>query len=203
MEAQKKRCWVEISLGNIEYNYRQMRERLPAGCRFLGVVKANAYGHGAVEVARTLESAGADYLAVAFIDEAIELRKHGITLPVLILGYTSPEYTAELIEHDITQAVVDIESGYSYAAEAERLGKKLKCHLKLDSGMGRLGFRSEFDAGKIVEMLKLPGLDFEGVFTHFSMSDINGDAYTQVQDNAFVRYVQELESLWCKKWEKV
>ena len=89
MDAQKKRCWVEISLDNIEFNYRQMREKLPDGCRFLGVVKANAYGHGAVEVAKVLENAGADYLAVAFIDEALELREHGIRLPILILGYTS------------------------------------------------------------------------------------------------------------------
>lgn len=203
MDAQKKRCWVEISLDSIEYNYRQMREKLPDGCRFLGVVKANAYGHGAVEVARVLEKAGADYLAVAFIDEALELREHGIRLPILILGYTSAEYTAELIEHDIAQAVVDIESGYAYAAAAEKLGKPLKCHLKIDSGMGRLGFRSESNSEKLAGLLDLPSLNFEGVFTHFAVSDINGDEYTQQQYESFITRVQELESLCNKKFDLI
>ena len=139
MEAQKKRCWAEISLANIEHNYRQLRSKLPKECKFLGVVKANAYGHGAVQVAGLLENAGADYLAVAFIDEAIELRRHGISLPILVLGYTFPEYTAELIEYDITQAVGSVESGMEYARIAGSLGKPLKCHLKIDSGMGRTG----------------------------------------------------------------
>jgi len=201
MDAQKKRCWVEISLDNIEHNYRQMRAKLPDGCRFLGVVKANAYGHGAIEVAKVLEDAGADYLAVAFIDEALELREHGIRLPILILGYTSAEYTAELIEHDITQAVVDIESGYAYAAEAKRIGKPLKCHLKIDSGMGRLGFRDRSDAAELAKLLTEPYLDFEGVFTHFAVSDINGDEYTQLQYDSFISRVQELEELSDKKFD--
>lgn len=201
MDTRKKRCWAEISLDNIEYNYRQMRAKLPEDCRFLGVVKANAYGHGAVEVAEVLENAGADYLAVAFIDEALELREHGIGLPILVLGYTAAEYTVELIEHDITQAVVDIESGYAYAAEAEKIGKPLKCHLKIDSGMGRLGFRPESDAARMSEMLKLPYLDFEGVFTHFAVSDINGDDYTQEQYDSFLTRVQELEGLCDKKFD--
>lgn len=201
MDAQKKRCWVEISLDNIEYNYRQMRAKLPEDSRFLGVVKANAYGHGAVEVAKVLEDAGADYLAVAFIDEALELREHGIRLPILILGYTSAEYTAELIEHDITQAVVDIESGYAYVAEAEKIGKPLKCHLKIDSGMGRLGFHDRSDAAELAELLTEPCLDFEGVFTHFAVSDIYGDEYTQQQYDSFISRVQELEELSDKKFD--
>lgn len=203
MEAQKKRCWAEISLDNIIYNYRSMRNRLSHECKFLGVIKANAYGHGAVEVARVLEAAGADYLAVAFIDEALELRESGIKLPVLVLGYTSPEYTRELIEHDITQAVVDYESGCEYAKAAEKLGKVLKCHLKLDSGMGRVGFRKDFSADKIADLLALSQLHFEGVFTHFAVSDINGDEYTQVQYESFMSRVNELETISGKKIDLV
>ena len=203
MDAQKKRCWAEISLDNIEYNYLQMRRQLPENCRFLGVVKANAYGHGALEVAGALEAAGADYLAVAFIDEALELRKHEITLPILVLGYTSPEYISELIECGITQAVTDLESGYAYAREAEKLGKKLKCHLKIDSGMGRLGFRGDAAAEKIAELLKLSWLECEGVFTHFAVSDINGDTYTQTQYDEFVTRVNELEKFSGKNFELI
>ncbi len=203
MNVQKKRCWAEISLDNIEYNYRRMREKLPEGCRFLGVVKANAYGHGAVEVAKVLEDAGADYLAVAFIDEALELREHGISLPMLVLGYTAAEYTAELIEHNITQAVVDAEVGYAYAAEAEKLGKPLKCHLKIDSGMGRLGFRKDSSCDKLAELLKLPYLNFEGAFTHFAVSDINGDVYTHKQYENFMGRVQKLETLNGKKFDLI
>lgn len=203
MEAQKKRCWAEISLDNIIYNYRSMRNRLSHECKFLGVIKANAYGHGAVEVARVLEAAGADYLAVAFIDEALELRESGIKLPVLVLGYTSPEYTRELIEHDITQAVVDYESGCEYAKAAEKLGKVLKCHLKLDSGMGRVGFRKDFSADKIADLLALSQLHFEGVFTHFAVSDVNGDEYTQVQYESFMSRVNELETISGKKIDLV
>jgi len=203
MDAQKKRCWAEISLDNIEHNYRQMRQKLPQGSGFLGVVKANAYGHGAIEVAKVLEDAGADYLAVAFIDEALELREHGIALPILVLGYTAAEYTAELIEHNITQAVIDTEIGLAYAAQAEKLGKPLKCHLKIDSGMGRLGFRKDNSIDNSVELLHLPYLDFEGVFTHFAVSDISGDAYTQEQYEDFISRVQELETRSGKKFDLI
>ncbi|MDD6189929.1 MAG: alanine racemase [Clostridiales bacterium] len=203
MTAQKKRCWAEISLDNIEYNYRQMRKRLPEGCRFLGVVKANAYGHGALKVAGLLESIGADYLAVAFIDEAIELRENGIKLPILVLGCTAPEYTAELIKYNITQSVGSVEAGMAYAEAASETGKVLKCHLKIDSGMGRLGFRAQSETNKIAELLDNPWLDFEGAFTHFAVSDINGDKYTEVQYRRFIDTVQELENIWGKKFALV
>ena len=98
----QKRTWAEVSLDNISHNYRAIRAALPEGCRFLGVVKADAYGHGAVAVARLLESEGADYLAVSCLDEAMELRSAGITMPLLILGHTPSEYTETLIDNDIT-----------------------------------------------------------------------------------------------------
>ena len=105
----QKRTWAEINLDNIVHNYRAIKDRLPEGCRYLGVVKANAYGHGANAVAHTLEKAGADYLAVACLDEAVALRRDGILLPILILGHTPAEYVPELIANNITQAVTNEE----------------------------------------------------------------------------------------------
>src|SRR5574344_2008967 len=103
MNDLQKRTWAEISLGNIRHNYNAIRASLPVGCRFLGVVKADAYGHGALPVSRLLESEGADYLAVSCLDEALELRGGGVTMPILILGHTPREYTGVLIEKHITQ----------------------------------------------------------------------------------------------------
>ena len=102
MNDLQKRTWAEVSLENLRHNYMAIRAALPAGCRFLGIVKADAYGHGAPAVARLLESAGADYLAVSCLDEALELRAGGIKMPILILGHTPHEYTAALIENGIT-----------------------------------------------------------------------------------------------------
>jgi alanine racemase len=180
------RCWAEISLDSFEHNYRSMRSRLPEGCRFLGVVKANAYGHGAVKVARRLESAGADYLAVAYIEEAIELREAGIKLPVLILGRTSPQYARDVIEYGLTQAVTDLPTAREYSQAAEEEGKRMLCHIKLDSGMGRLGFSAVRDAGRAAEAASLKGLDVEGAFTHFAVSDEGDEEYTRAQFGSFM-----------------
>ena len=135
MGEMQKRTWAEISLNNIEHNFRAVKAALPAGCRYLGVVKADAYGHGALQVAHRLERAGADYLAVSCLDEAVELRRGGITMPILILGHTPAEYTKELIDNNITQAVTCKAKAEEYSAAAAALGKTLKVHIKLDTGM--------------------------------------------------------------------
>ena len=169
----KKRTWAEVDLGAIERNVRAMREKLPAGCRFLGVVKADGYGHGSVPVAKRLEKCGCEYLAVACLDELETLRAGGITLPVLILGFTPAQYASDLLRLNATQAVGKLAYAKELSAAAEAEGKKLKVHLKLETGMGRTGFRAygedELDAA--AEAVNLPGLDAEGVFTHFCVSD--------------------------------
>ena len=169
MTIDKSRTWAEISLENIKHNVRAIKAALPEHTRFLGVVKADAYGHGAVEAAGAILEAGGDYLAVACIDEAVKLRRAGISAPILILGITPPYFAEELLELGITQCVPSLE----YAeALSKRLGGVLKCHLKLDSGMGRTGFACrEESLVDIMQALKLPNLDFEGVFTHFAVSD--------------------------------
>ena len=105
MNDLQKRTWAEISLDGIRHNYEAIRRHLPQGCRFLGVVKADAYGHGALPVAKLLQEAGADYLAVSCLDEALELRDGGVSMPILILGHTPHESTQTLIENNITQTV--------------------------------------------------------------------------------------------------
>ena len=193
MNDLQKRTWAEISLDNIRHNYRAIRASLPAGCRFLGIVKADAYGHGALTVSRLLQEEGADYLAVSCLDEALELRQGGVTMPILILGHTPPEYTGTLIAMDITQTVTCLAKAVEYSAEAEKLGRDLKIHIKLDTGMSRLGFLcagSYFDEGvqNVIDACRLPGLEPEGVYTHFAVSDEEGEEneqYTREQFSLF------------------
>ncbi len=198
MDDRKKRTWAEISLGAIENNYRQMRAQLPAGCRFLGVVKANAYGHGAIEVSRLLTELGCEYLAVACLDEARQLREAGVALPILILGYTPPEYAAELAGLDITQAVGSLAVAKALSAALAGTGKTLKIHLKLETGMGRTGFRAfgDWDAEPAAEAAKLPGLCAEGVFTHFCVSDADEQTrrFTAVQLQRFKTAIAAIET---------
>ena len=202
MNDLQKRTWAEISLENLRHNYEAIRKSLPAGCRFLGVVKADAYGHGALPVSRLLQEAGADYLAVSCLDEALELRRGGITMPILILGHTPYEYTGTLIEENITQTVTCLAKALEYSAEAVRLGKELKIHIKLDTGMSRLGFLCAgdyFEEGvdNVIRSCRLPGLNPEGVYTHFAVSDEPGEdceAYTRAQFKLFMDVIDAVKS---------
>ena len=202
MNDLQKRTWAEISLENLRHNYEAIRKSLPAGCRFLGVVKADAYGHGALPVSRLLQEAGADYLAVSCLDEALELRRGGITMPILILGHTPYEYTGTLMEENITQTVTCLAKALEYSAEAERLGRSLKIHIKLDTGMSRLGFLCAgdyFEEGvdNVIRSCRLPGLNPEGVYTHFAVSDEPGEdseAYTRAQFRLFMDVIAAVKA---------
>ena len=202
MNDLQKRTWAEISLENLRHNYEAIRKSLPVGCRFLGVVKADAYGHGALPVSRLLQEAGADYLAVSCLDEALELRRGGITMPILILGHTPYEYTGTLIEEKITQTVTCLAKALEYSAEAVRLGKELKIHIKLDTGMSRLGFLCAgdyFEEGvdNVIRSCRLPGLNPEGVYTHFAVSDEPGETceeYTREQFRLFMDVIDAVKA---------
>ena len=200
MTDMTKRTWAEIDLGAIEHNYRAMREKLPVGCRFLGVVKADAYGHGAVEVAKLLEKLGCEYLAVACLDEVRILRRAGIAAPILILGYTPPAYAPELAELSATQAVGSLEMAKALSDALAVTGKTLKIHLKLETGMGRTGFRAfeGADMTPAVEAVRLPNLLAEGVFTHFCVSDgeANVRDFTNVQLARFKAACETIEEVW-------
>ena len=176
MNQLTKRTWAEIDLSNLEHNYLALRGMLPRGCRFLGVVKANAYGHGAIPVAKKLVDLGAEYLAVACLDEAVELRQAGIAAPILILGPTLPNFADELLKYDLTQSVQDMELAKALSCAAVKSGKNMKIHIKVDTGMSRLGFLCNEDTvddsvREIVKACSLPGLDAEGIFTHFATAD--------------------------------
>ena len=200
------RTWAEISLGNLEHNYRALRACAPDS-RFLATVKANAYGHGAVPVAKKLEELGADYLAAACLEEAVRLRKAGITAPILILGYTPPGLAGELVELDITQTVFTPELAKALSDAAGAAGKRAKIHLKADTGMSRLGVLCqdpEQAAAELAALCCLPHLDPEGIFTHFSVSDEEGEdseSYTMLQFTRFLDVLKELEEKYGRAFE--
>ena len=201
MESTLKRTWAEIDLDALAHNYNVLRKHIGENVKFLGVVKADAYGHGSVQVSRLLQNLGADYLAVSSIDEAIELRKNDITMPILILGHTPREQVAELIKYNITQAVTCQAKAIEYSEEAVKAGGTLKIHIKVDTGMSRLGYLCDndfFENGVegICHGCSLPGLDAEGIFTHFAVSDEMGEeneAYTRHQFKLFTDVIDAVE----------
>ena len=200
MNLDTKRCWAEIRLDNLEHNYRQLRSLAPHS-RFAGLVKANAYGHGAVPVARRLEALGADYLLVACLSEALELREAGVSAPILILGYTDPADTRVLLEQHITQTVYDPELARAHSDAAVAAGGRLRCHLKVDTGMSRLGLlcreeNVEQTADAFAALYRLPGLEPEGIFQHFADAD-TCPAYSEMQIGRFLALLNALEDRGC------
>ena len=196
MDTHTKRTWAEISLKNLEHNYLSLRSQLAEGVGIIGVVKADAYGHGAVPVARLLQELGCEYLAVTTIDEASELRESGINHPILILSPTPAAYADELAALDVAQAVGDIDQAREMSSILTKSGRTLKIHIKLETGMGRTGFTADNeDAYKhMFELLRLPALDAEGVFTHFAVSELRGDSFNTEQYDKFKKTVDRLES---------
>ena len=201
MKSTLKRTWAEINLDAIEYNYKKIKEHIGENVKFAGIVKADAYGHGSVKVGAKLQELGADYLAVSSIDEAMELRFNGITMPILILGHTPREQVDRLICFNITQAVTCEAKALEYSAEAVKCKGTLKIHIKVDTGMSRLGYLCEgehFEHGieGIVNVCKLPNLEAEGIFTHFAVSDEEGEEckeYTDHQLELFKSVITEVE----------
>ena len=175
------RCYAEISLEAIGHNIREVKKRLPEGVKLLGVVKANAYGHGAVPVASYLENQ-VDYFATATIEEAVELRENGISAPILILGFVSPSQYGDLVEYDITQTIDSYAQALALEKEAARQNRKAKAHLAVDTGMTRIGFQvTEHDADEAAKIADLPHIELEGMFTHFSCADQEDKTYCSMQ----------------------
>lgn len=194
MKWQKMRTWTEISLENLEHNYRALRGCITPDCKLMAVVKANAYGHGAVRVAQKLEELGADMLAVAALDEALELRVCGIKLPILVLGVTPPEFADEVVAHEITQAVTDLDTAKALSDAAAAAGVCAKVHLKVDTGMGRLGVPggdAKRAAAELAALCAFPNLEVEGIFTHFARAD-DDEKFTMLQ---FTRFLDVVETL--------
>lgn len=196
-----QRAWAEIDLDAIKHNLTEVKKQLHDGVKMMAVVKADAYGHGAVEVSKTALESGADWLGVALFDEAVQLRNSQIDAPILILGKISAEYIRELFEYNITPCVADIEFARLLSKEAVKCCQTIKVHLKIDTGMSRIGFlyddnsenrqRTEME---ILEISKLPGIEIEGAFTHFSLADSSDTQYTRMQYSRFcdiINYLKE------------
>ena len=192
-----KRTWADVNLDALAHNYGEIRAHIPAGCRFLGVMKADAYGHGAVPMSHALVELGAEYLAVSNLEEAVQIRRGGVRAPMLILGYTPPMYAENMIYLDLVQEVHSLEYAQALNDTLNGTNFILNVHLKVDTGMTRLGFHAD-DTGfaDMVQAAKLPHLHVEGVFTHFSVADSRQEAdvtYTRQQYDRFEQALQALD----------
>ena len=186
-------AWAEIDLGALNHNYQEIKKQLKPGVKLCAVVKADAYGHGAVPVARAAVEAGAAYLAVATLSEGIELREAGFTTPILLLGLVLPEEAADVVAYDITQVVCDEALPQALSEAAVLQQKTAKVHLKVDTGMGRIGVRPEEIGALAAKIAALPGLEIEGVFSHFAMADSRDKAYTKMQLTKFRQAIQAVK----------
>ena len=185
--------WAEVSLQALRHNYREIKKQLAAGVKLCAVVKANAYGHGAVAAARVAVEEGAEYLAVATLSEGIELRQAGFTTPILVLGLVMPEDAKDVVDYELTQVVCELSLAEALSREAVRQQKKARIHLKVDTGMGRIGVRPEEIGDLAASIAKLPNLEIEGMFSHFAMADCKDKSYTQKQLAAFKEAVAAVE----------
>ena len=197
LKPYQKRTWAEINLDSVKHNYNIIRSQLNNGTKLCCVVKANGYGHGAVQLSKLYENLGADFLAVSNVEEAIQLRKASINIPILILGYTDPQCAADLANNRITQCVFSFEYGESLSLNAVEQGVEVSIHIKLDTGMGRIGFQcTNGELDKAEKVCGMPGLKADGIFTHFASAD-EGDGgrdYTLGQFNKFMDSISYLEA---------
>lgn len=190
-----KRVYAKINLDNIQKNIKAVIEKFGKDITVMGIVKANAYGHGAVEVAKTLVEAGAGALGVAAIDEAVELRENGVTAPILILGQIFRQDYQAAIENDITCTVIDIVTAIGLSKKAGELGKKAKVHIKIDTGMGRIGFQPDENGEKeIKSVFELKNLSIDGAFTHFANADTTDKTSANAQKQKFLEFTDKLIS---------
>ena len=185
--------WAEINLEAIEHNVREIRKITANSTQICAVVKADAYGHGAVAVAKAALQAGADRLAVANISEALQLRQAGFTTPILVLGYTPESHAREVVDYNITQTVFSIVSAQALSQAAVAAGKVSNVHIKIDTGMGRIGISPEAAGAFASTVANLPGLTIEGVFSHFAVSDSRDKAFTYEQYNQFTKALQGIQ----------
>jgi alanine racemase len=185
-------AWVEIDTDAIGNNVREIRRHIGEKVQFIVVVKGDGYGHGAVEVGRVALANGADRLAVAMVDEALELRDHGITAPILVLGYTAPCQLAAAVDHDLTLALYTRQIAKELAAVAQEKGKVVKVHMKVNTGLNRIGVQPE-DAVEFARFVKgLAGIELEGIFTHFAKAAQKDKTDTERQLRVFNQVLEEL-----------
>lgn len=189
----RRPTWAEIDLKAIKHNIGSIREAA-AGARVMAVVKANAYGHGMLEVSRLCLEEGIDYLAVASLDEAMSLRDAGINVPILVLGYIPEEYASTIVANNIRVTIFNLSLARALSRAAVMLSKEAYLHIKIDTGMGRLGFLPDEKTLDIIgEIAALPGIKIEGIFTHFAEADIKDRSFTLEQLDIFKNFLMQLQ----------
>jgi alanine racemase len=187
-------AYAEVNLDNLAHNIREVRRLAGKEAQVMAVIKADGYGHGSTKIAQTLLDNGADRLAVAVLDEAIELRHAGFKAPIFILGYTQPERAEEVVKYDLEQSVYSLEAAAGLSKAAEAQGKTVQVHIKVDTGMGRIGLQANEESVNVIKSISaLPGINIKGVFTHFAVADEVDKAYTNMQFDKFKWICQELE----------
>ncbi len=182
--------YASVSLASIRHNIELMRSRLKPETKYLAIVKANAYGHGMEAVANRAMESGASYLGVAFSEEGVRLRLAGITAPILLLGATEEDHMDDVIRHGLTPTVFTMETLQLLQAHAAKLGMSCRVHIKVDTGMNRIGFTSEAAFTEAILLLKRsPNLVLDGLFTHFAVSELEDTSFTLLQSERFRRYI--------------
>lgn len=188
-------AWVEIDLDCLAHNMREIRRLVPEPTLVTAVIKANGYGHGAVAIGQTFLENGADRFAVATLGEALELRQAFSNTDILILGYVPESGFSALVESDIISAVFDVHQAKKLSEEAIRQGRTVRVHIKIDSGMHRLGFGcDDASAEEIKQIANLPGVSIEGIFTHFAKADESDKTFTETQVRRFTYIVDALKA---------
>lgn len=185
--------WAEISLDNLKHNIKALKELIGSNTEICAVVKADAYGHGSTHVAKVLMETGVKFLAVATLSEAIELRKSGCNVSIIILGYTPKEQGDLLIEYNIIQTIYSYEQAVTFSKIAKEKNKNLTVHIKVDTGMSRLGFQIS-DKDIIKSIFEMDNLKIQGIYTHFAVADEGDKTFTQEQYNKFMNLVDDLEA---------
>lgn len=187
--------WAEINVNALKHNIKEIKQTLPEDCRIMAVVKANAYGHGMVQVAQTALESGASAIAVALIEEALELRQAGISAPILVLNWVSPKYAHLAAKHQITLTV--FQKQWLDELQGETFKQPLRIHLKWDTGMGRIGIKHEDELLAILNALKQnPNIYLTGVYTHFATADEEDLAYFYEQQERFYELLTEFNRNW-------
>ena len=197
MDSYTQRAWAQVSLDAIAQNLKNIRSMTSKNAKIMAVVKADAYGHGFLQVAKTLLENGADAFAVAMLDEAKQLRSRGIDVPILILGNTNRDLCEDLIDYDVMPSVFSYDMAKAMSDMAVKKGMDAKIHIKLDTGMSRIGFLcDDKNASETIAQIKkiaaLPNIEIDGIFTHFSCADEDEREYTDMQFERFMRICDTL-----------
>lgn len=189
-----QRVWAEINLDNIAHNIKEIRKKINENSKIMSIVKADAYGHGAIETSKVLLYNGSDSLGVAISDEGVKLRQNNIHVPILVLGYTPDLKLEDVVINNLTQTIFSFEMAQVLSQVAVRLNIIANIHIKIDTGMSRLGFRPDQSTLHIITQIsKLQNIKITGIYTHFATSDMDDMAFTYEQYEKFNDFIKLLE----------